>query len=109
MGRGRRLRHLIAVGGSPLTTGLPKSTMGAQFIEDETAENGYAYGGDPVPIDTEQIWNLPDNPKASDYPEGSQERRGVDRFNQMYWEACYVPCSRASTVNRIRYSHRRFN
>ena len=57
---------------------------GRRIIEDETAENGYAYGGDPVPIDTEQIWNLPDNPKASDYPEGSQERRGVDRFNQMY-------------------------
>jgi len=57
---------------------------GRRIVEDETAESGYAYGGDPVPIDTEQIWNLPDNPKASDYPEESQARRGVDRFNQMY-------------------------
>jgi len=56
---------------------------GRKLIPD-TNPLGFAYGGDAVPLDESKIWNLPDNPKAADYPEGSQSRQAVDFFNQQY-------------------------
>lgn len=47
-------------------------------------EQGYAYAGDPVPLDQLAIWDLLPNGKAEDYPVGSQARTDADLFNRSY-------------------------
>ncbi|HIO93665.1 MAG TPA: hypothetical protein EYG68_12625 [Leucothrix mucor] len=59
---------------------------GKKLIKDPDAESGYVYGGRAVRFDPDKVWEFPDNPKASDYAEGSDERKDVDAFNQVYSE-----------------------
>lgn len=57
---------------------------GRRLIPDDQQELGYAYAGDRIEIDETAIWDIPDNAKAADYPEGSEARGAADYFNQLY-------------------------
>ena len=45
---------------------------------------GWAYAGDPVPLDPSGVWDLCPDAKAADYPAKSQARVLADRFNSTY-------------------------
>ncbi len=45
---------------------------------------GYSYTGAPIRFDPDGVWATPENPKATDYPEGSRSRRMADQFNFSY-------------------------
>jgi hypothetical protein len=57
---------------------------GRELVPNKKAPNGYSYTGDVIPFDPTGVWDFPDNPKASDYPVGSDQRRRVDGFNRVY-------------------------
>jgi hypothetical protein len=57
---------------------------GAELVVNPAAPNGYSYTGDPLIFDPTGVWDIPDNPKAADYPVGSAERTKVDGFNNAY-------------------------
>ena len=57
---------------------------GAKLVADPDAPNGFSYTGTPLIFDPAGVWNIPDNPKAADYPVGSAERTKVDGFNTIY-------------------------
>jgi hypothetical protein len=40
--------------------------------------------GVEVEFDPADVWDIPDNPRAADYPGGSAERAKVDAFNVAY-------------------------
>jgi hypothetical protein len=44
----------------------------------------YIYGGDPIPIDPAGILPLPTNPRAEEFPAGSEARALADQFNIAY-------------------------
>ncbi len=44
----------------------------------------YQFVGDPVIVDPSGIFNLPEDPVASDHPAGSPARNQVERFNATY-------------------------
>jgi hypothetical protein len=44
----------------------------------------YAYTGDPIPFDATAVLPLKENPKRTDYPDGSQAQRICDGFNYTY-------------------------
>jgi hypothetical protein len=44
----------------------------------------YIYGGDPIPIDVAGVLPLPTNPRADDFPAGSEARALADQFNIAY-------------------------
>ncbi len=57
---------------------------GKHLVKDESVPLGYSYSGDPIPLETDGIWNLVENSKAEDYQEGTAARRMVDQFNFSY-------------------------
>lgn len=57
---------------------------------------GWAYAGDPVPLDPAGVWNLLPDAKAYDYPSDSAVRVLADTFNSAY-------------SNLLRCLHRVFN
>lgn len=57
---------------------------GRRLVEDPTAEHGFSYTGAEIQFDPAEVWDLPDDPKAADYPIGSEERGKVDAFNRAY-------------------------
>ncbi|HEV7877646.1 ferritin-like protein [Bradyrhizobium sp.] len=57
---------------------------GAELVVNPAAQNGYSYTGNPLIFDPTGVWDIPDNPKAADYPVGSAERTKVDGFNKAY-------------------------
>lgn len=57
---------------------------GFALIEDNGSQLGFRYGGAPIPLDEASIYDVPDNPKASDYAPGTDARRGIEQFNQLY-------------------------
>jgi rubrerythrin len=57
---------------------------GKELVKDATAPNGYSYSGAALAFDPASIWDIPDNPKAADYPNGSVERGKVDEFNRAH-------------------------
>jgi hypothetical protein len=44
----------------------------------------YAYTGAPIPFDQPAVLPLKENPKRTDYPDGSQQQRICDGFNYTY-------------------------
>jgi hypothetical protein len=48
------------------------------------AEPGWAYAGQPLPLDQAGVWDLYPDAKAVDYPDGCQARVLVDAFNGSY-------------------------
>lgn len=57
---------------------------GAMLVQDPTAPNKFSYTGAPLNFDPAGVWDIPDNPKAADYPAGSAERSKVNGFNSAY-------------------------
>lgn len=57
---------------------------GKKLVLDDTATSGWAYAGDPVELDANNILNLKQNAKATDYEEGSLARRYADQTNFTY-------------------------
>lgn len=57
---------------------------GRQLKQDATVPEGFSYTGTPLPFAAGQVLNVPDNPKAEDYPVGSAARAAVDAFNRSY-------------------------
>lgn len=57
---------------------------GKHLVKDENAEEGYSYTGDPIPLETDGIWDLVENSKAENYQPNTAERRMVDQFNYSY-------------------------
>ncbi len=45
---------------------------------------GFAFAGDVIPVDEANVLNLPDDPKVTDYAEGSLPRNAADSFNRRY-------------------------
>ena len=48
------------------------------------SDPGYAYGGDRIVFVPNDVCDVPDNPKAADYPLGSFARGLIDDFNLAY-------------------------
>jgi hypothetical protein len=46
--------------------------------------DGYAYGGDPIPFDSSDVWPLRPNCKIADFPVGSQARTRITQFAYNY-------------------------
>jgi len=57
---------------------------GHRLVEDPDAEHGFSYTGPKIRFHPEDIWDFPDNRKAANYPEGTEERLRVDTFNAAY-------------------------
>jgi rubrerythrin len=57
---------------------------GRELVADSSSPKGYSYTGTEIPFEPTQIWNIPDNPKISDYPDGSVERDKVEAFSRAY-------------------------
>ena len=57
---------------------------GKHLVKDESIPEGYSYSGDPIPLETDGIWDLVDNSKADNYQQGTAARRMVDQFNYSY-------------------------
>lgn len=57
---------------------------GRRLVPDPNAPNGYSYLGAELPFDPAGVWDIPDNPKAADYPNGSAEQAKVGAFNRAY-------------------------
>jgi hypothetical protein len=57
---------------------------GRQLVQDPSAPNGFSYTGLEIECDLDGVWDIPDNPKAADYPLGSAERNTVQGFNRAY-------------------------
>lgn len=57
---------------------------GRQLKEDAAVPEGFSYTGAPMPFAAGQVLNVPDNPRAEDYPAGSAARAAVDEFNRTY-------------------------
>jgi Ferritin-like len=57
---------------------------GKRLVPDLTTPKGYSYTGAVIAFDPAGVWDLPDDPRAADYLEGSEERRKVDAFSRAY-------------------------
>ena len=57
---------------------------GHQLVQNAAAPNGFSYTGAVIPFEPDGVWDIPDNPKAADYPVGSAARNKVDGFNRAY-------------------------
>lgn len=57
---------------------------GRELVRDPNAPNGYSFTGPVIPFDPSNVLPLYPNTKAEMLPEGSEERRLLDSFNQTY-------------------------
>lgn len=57
---------------------------GRELVSDPNAENGFSFTGAEIRFEPADVWDIPDDPKAADYPVGSEERDKVDSFNRAY-------------------------
>jgi hypothetical protein len=57
---------------------------GRKLVKDDGVEQGWSFSGEPVVLDTNGIWNMEDDPKAANYPQGTRARRLADKFNHSY-------------------------
>ncbi len=62
---------------------------GRQLIKDPGAPYGYSFSGDEIPFDPADVQPIFPNTKAEMLPEGSEERRRVDEFNNTYSSLLY--------------------
>lgn len=58
--------------------------FGNKLVRDDSNPAGWAFKGEPVPLDEDNIYNLTPNAKASDYKEGTTARRYADQTNYTY-------------------------
>lgn len=57
---------------------------GRELVEDPAAPNGYSFTGPVIPYDPSNVLPLYPNTKVNMLPLGSEERRLLDDFNQIY-------------------------
>ncbi|MHB8827387.1 MAG: ferritin-like domain-containing protein [Acidimicrobiales bacterium] len=57
---------------------------GRTLRADPSAPDGYTYSGEPVSLDLEGVYALPDSPTSLDYPAGSSVARLNNEFNETY-------------------------
>ena len=57
---------------------------GRKLIKDPSAPYGYSFTGEEIPFDQSEVFPIFPNTKAAMIPEGSEERRRVDEFNNSY-------------------------
>lgn len=57
---------------------------GKRLVKDPSNPKGYSYSGELIPLEENNIWNLPENSKAKNYQPGTKARRLVDQFNYTY-------------------------
>lgn len=57
---------------------------GRRLIHKPGATPPYAFGGDPVVLDTGSVWNMDDDPKIAKYKPGSASRRMATQFSYSY-------------------------
>jgi hypothetical protein len=57
---------------------------GRRLVKDPNAANGFSFTGAEIQFDPAEVWDLPDDPQAADYPSGSEERGKIDAFNRAY-------------------------
>jgi len=57
---------------------------GRRLVVDKSAPGGYSYSGDVFPFEVDGLWNLKDDTKAEDLPQGSPQRRQAEQFNFVY-------------------------
>lgn len=57
---------------------------GRRLIPKPGAKPPYVYGGDPVDLDEQNVWDMDDDPKAAKYKAGSLSRLRADQFNYSY-------------------------
>nr|WP_315224569.1 ferritin-like protein [uncultured Flavobacterium sp.] len=58
--------------------------VGKELVKNPTAPNGYSFSGPAIPFDANNVQPIFPNTKANMLPEGSEERRQVDIFNNSY-------------------------
>jgi Ferritin-like len=58
--------------------------QGRKLIPDASVPEGYSYGGAAIEFDATRVFDIPDNPKASDYVAGTFARGLIDEFNVAY-------------------------
>src|ERR1700730_812599 len=54
-----------------------------RLLPDSTVPEGFSFGAE-IPFDQSGVWDMVSDPKASQYPAGSQARTVVDQFNAAY-------------------------
>ena len=59
---------------------------GRKLVSDGTADNGYAYGGDSISFNANEIWRFPKNSKISDYEIGTDRHAAATYFSTKYTE-----------------------
>jgi hypothetical protein len=57
---------------------------GRRLIPRPGARPPYVYGGDPVELDTQNVWDMDDDPKVAKYKPGSLSRYRAEQFNYSY-------------------------
>lgn len=57
---------------------------GRSLVRDASSTVGWAYAGAPVGVDPAGVWNLLDDAKTVDYPQGSRARVLSEQFNVAY-------------------------
>lgn len=57
---------------------------GRKLIHKPGATPPYEFGGDPVVLDTANVWDMDDDPKIAKYREGSRSRRVATQFSYSY-------------------------
>jgi len=57
---------------------------GRRLIPSPGSTPPFVYGGEPVSLDVQNIWDMDDDPKAAKYKVGSRSRQRADQFNYSY-------------------------
>ncbi len=57
---------------------------GYKLIRTGDPEKPYVFGGDPVPFDPSDVWEMDENPAISKYKPGSRSRRLAEQFGYSY-------------------------
>lgn len=57
---------------------------GKRLVRDVDAPSGWSYSGAPVPFDSSQVYEFPDNAALSSYPPGSAAAVAAEQFYEAY-------------------------
>lgn len=59
--------------------------MGKSYVPNpDDPDKPGCYCGDPIPFNPDEVFTVPANPKAADYPQDSPSRHACDAFNKTY-------------------------
>jgi hypothetical protein len=57
---------------------------GRSLVPDTSTPLGFSFTGTEIPFEAADVFDIPDNPRAADYADGSVARGKVDSFNRAY-------------------------